>query len=157
MIYLIGFPGFGTDNIYETEIYNKVMSICNSFFFIVRNLIIKENKNAIILNTLFKNTMDHTDIISSNRFIKSCFFIINNDIKQYITENELKDGKQQIKQTINNKIEDINIKLSFFNAQYYSNYYNSLYYFYNVTDLFDMEHKNLTKYCNNIFLNPESF
>ena len=37
MIYLIDFPGYGTGNVFETEIYQKVISICNAFIFVVRN------------------------------------------------------------------------------------------------------------------------
>lgn len=55
MIFLIDFPGFGTENIFEKkEIYNKVMSICNSFIFVVRNSVIKENSSQIKLKSIFE-------------------------------------------------------------------------------------------------------
>ncbi len=43
MIYLIDLPGYGTRNIFETQIYKKIISICNAFIFVVRNSVIKEN------------------------------------------------------------------------------------------------------------------
>ena len=42
MIYLIDFPGYRTENVFEKEIYIKVMSICSSFILAVRNTVIKE-------------------------------------------------------------------------------------------------------------------
>ena len=54
MIYLIDFPGFGTGNIFEkNNIYNKVMSICHSFIFVVRNSVIKENSCQRKLKEIF--------------------------------------------------------------------------------------------------------
>ena len=53
MIYLIDFPGYGTGNIFEKVLYKKVMSICNSFVFVVRNSVIKENKTQELLEGIF--------------------------------------------------------------------------------------------------------
>ena len=56
MIYFIDFPGFGTGNrnIFESKnIYMKVMSICNSFIFVVRNSVIKENTCQSKLKEIF--------------------------------------------------------------------------------------------------------
>jgi hypothetical protein len=36
MIYLIDFPGFGTENFFEKKIYKNVMTICNSFFLLLK-------------------------------------------------------------------------------------------------------------------------
>ena len=47
-LYLIDLPGFGTENIFEKNIYIKLMSIFNSFIFTLRNSIIKDdNKNVL--------------------------------------------------------------------------------------------------------------
>ena len=48
-LYLIDFPGYVTGNIFETEIYKNIMSICNAFIFVVRNSVIKENDRIKIL------------------------------------------------------------------------------------------------------------
>ena len=54
IIYLIDFPGFGTGNIFEKKkIYDKVMSICNSFIFVVRNSVIKDNTCQNRLKQIF--------------------------------------------------------------------------------------------------------
>ena len=42
-IYLIDFPGFGTDNKFvSNELYKKVLSFSNSFIYIFKNSVIKE-------------------------------------------------------------------------------------------------------------------
>jgi hypothetical protein len=53
-IFLIDFPGFGTGNIFEKKnIYNKVLSICHLFVFVVRNSVIKENSFKSKLKDIF--------------------------------------------------------------------------------------------------------
>ena len=157
MIYLIDFPGFGTENFFEKKIYKNVMTICNSFFFIVKNLKINENSNALILNNLFSKTMDQTNIISSNKFLKSCFFIVNNEKEQTTKEYDLELGKKQIQEIIKNETEKEDIKLCFFNAEYYSNFNNYYNYFFDLNNLFKNEYKNFQEYNNNIFKYPEKY
>ena len=156
MIFLIDFPGFGTENFYEKDIYQKVMTICNSFLFIVKNLKINEKINAKVLNNLFYKTMNQTNIFSSNNYLESCLFIVNNEKEQTTTENDLELGKKQIKEMIQiqtakekdkekekEKDKDKeNIKLCFFNAHYYSLYNNYYNYFYDLNKLFKDEYKN---------------
>ena len=79
MIYLIDFPGFGTGNVFEKEIYNKVMSICNNFIFVVRNSVIKEKNAKRILDSIFQQAKEQKKKLSS-QFIKSCLFVLNNDV-----------------------------------------------------------------------------
>jgi hypothetical protein len=161
MIFLIDFPGFGTENFYEKDIYQKVMTICNSFLFIVKNLKINEKINAIVLNNLFYTTMNQTNSISSSKFIGSCFFIVNNEKNQTTTENDLEIGKKQIKEIIKSQREKEkekeNIKLSFFNAQYYSLYNNYYNYFFDLNKLFKEEYKNFQDDNYNIFKYPENY
>ena len=157
MIYLIDFPGFGTENFFENNIYKNVMTICNSFFFIVKNLKINENNNALILNNLFFKTMDQTNIISTNKFIKSCFFIVNNQKEQTTSNNDLELGKRQIQEIIKNEIKKENINLSFFNAEFYSHFNNYYNYFFFLFNLFKKEYKNFQEYNSNIFKYPEKY
>ena len=157
MIYLIDFPGFGTGNFFENNIYKNIMTICNSFFFIVKNLRIKESNNALILNNLFLKTMDQTNIISSNKFIKSCFFIVNNEKEQTTSDIDLESGKRQIQGIIKNEIEKENINLSFFNAEFYSHFNNYYNYFFDIDFLFKKEYKNFQEYNSNIFKYPEKY
>ena len=58
MIYLIDFPGYGTGNVFEKEIYNKVMSICNSFIFVARNTVIKEKNSRTVLKQIFQQAKE---------------------------------------------------------------------------------------------------
>ena len=157
LVFLIDFPGFGTENFFEKDIYRKVMTICNSFLFIVKNLKINENSNAIVLNNLFYTIMNQTNSISSSKFIESCFFIVNNEKNQTTTENDLEIGKKQIKEIIKSQREKENIKLSFFNAQYYSLYNNYYNYFFDLNKLFKEEYKNFQDDNYNIFKYPENY
>lgn len=53
IIYLVDFPGYSTDNIFvKNNIYEKVLSFCNSFMFIVRNSRFKEQETKKILNLI---------------------------------------------------------------------------------------------------------
>ena len=160
MIYLIDFPGFGTEkekNYFEKELYENILSICNSFFFIIRNLKINENDNAIKINKFLRQAKKKKGIFSLDFFLKSCVFIVNNDSNQSTNEEDLNVGKEQIMNIIPNIINKENINLSFFNAEFYKNYYNYLNYFSDLDDLFKLEYKNYQIYCNHIFKNPELY
>ena len=120
MIYLVNFPGYGTGNVFEAEIYQKVMSICNAFIFVVRNSVIKEHDTKKILDSIFTQAKEQKNKFA-NRFIKSCLFIINNNINQSTEKNALEIAKSDIKYIIKG-VEEENINLTFFNAKNYSNY-----------------------------------
>ena len=94
--YLIDLPGYGTGNIFETKIYKKIMSICNAFIFVVRNSVIKENDTKKILDSMFNQIKEQKNKLS-NRFIKSCLFVLNNDNKQSTGENDIEIAKNDIK------------------------------------------------------------
>lgn len=80
-IYLLDFPGYGTGNLFETQTFSKVMSICDAFIFVVRNSIIKENANAKVLDQIFQQAMEQRGVLSS-KFIKQSIFIINYEGKK---------------------------------------------------------------------------
>ena len=88
MIYLIDFPGFGTGNTFEKTIYSKVMSICNSFIFVVRNSVIKEVKNKEILENIFTQARNQRNKLSSG-FIQNCLFVLNNDNSQTTNKEDI--------------------------------------------------------------------
>ena len=115
MIYLIDFPGYGTGNVFEKEIYNKVMSICNSFLFVVRNTVIKEKNSRTVLKQIFQQAKEQKKKFAS-QFIKSCLFVFNNDEEQKTSQDELNKAKEDIKILISKDIEDEDINLCFFNA-----------------------------------------
>ena len=157
MIYLIDFPGFGTGNFFEKDIYKNVMTMCNSFVFVVKNLKINEKNNSIILNNLFYKTKDQANIFSLKDFLNSCLFIINNDKEQTTTDNDLDLGKIQIQEVIKNEIGKENIKLRFFNAEIYSNYTSYYNYFFDLNNLFKNEYKKFQDYNINVFKYPENY
>ena len=152
-IYLIDFPGFGTKNKFETEIYKKVMSICNSFFFTIKNSVIKENNNQIVLNSLFNEAKEQKQILPS-LFIKSCLFILNNDRSQSSDKKDVDKAKEDINYLIKGINKD-NINLCFYNAKYYSNYNDNKNYFFNIKQTFEFEYQNYLSFKRNIFKSPE--
>ena len=154
MIYLIDFPGFGTSNIFEKKLYKKIMSICNSFIFVVRNSVIKENKNKELLEDIFIQARNQKNKLSSG-FIKNCLFVFNNDNSQTISEEDLNSAKQDISELIKTNIEDINAV--FFNAKYYCNYIDNFNFFFKIKNTFNSEFKKFRSYKNNIFKYPELY
>ena len=154
MIYLIDFPGYGTGNIFEKVLYKKVMSICNSFVFVVRNSVIKENKTQELLEGIFTQARKEKKKLPSG-FIKNCLFVLNNDNTQTTTENDLENAKKDISTLI--KLEKNNINAIFFNAKYYGNYIDNFNYFYNLRNTLNNEYKKYSKYKNNLFKYPELY
>ena len=136
MIYLIDLPGYGTKNVSEIEI-NKVMSICNSFIFVVKNSVIKENKTEKILNQIFTQAKEQKKK-SSSQYAKSCLFVFNNEEAINPTDNDIMKAKSDIQKIINGLDTD-SINLCFFNAKYYSRYCSDLNYFFNLKNTFSNE------------------
>jgi len=162
MIYLIDFPGFGTNNKFEeNDIYEKALSICNSFIFVVRNSVIKENSCQRQLKSLFEYAQQNSFI---SKFVKSSLFILNNDLEQSTTENDLNQVKDDIIQMIYNKnmnLDDIksirkDIKLCFFNAKYYYNFCSNYNYFYDLDNLLHKEYQNYKDSKYSYYRNPKS-
>ena len=154
MIYLIDFPGYGTGNVFEKEIYNKVMSICNSFIFVVRNSVIKEKNAKRILDSIFQQAKEQKKKLSS-QFIKSCLFVLNNDIDQSSTEEDINKAKGDIRNIIKG-VEEKDINLCFFNAKYYSNYCYNYNYYFNWNNSLNLEYKNFQDIKTRIFSNPSA-
>ena len=153
-IYLIDFPGFGTNNKFENEIYKKAMGISNSFIFTIKNSIIKDNNNQIALNTIF-NEAKHQKKILPSLFIKSCLFIVNNDKSGTISQKDLDRAKEDIKYLIKCSNKD-NINICFYNAKYYSKYSNGRNYFVNRTQTFEFEYNNYLAQKRDFYKNPET-
>ena len=73
--------------------YNKLMSICNLFIFVVRNSFIKENTTKRILDSIFTHAKEKKNKLTS-QFIKSCLFVLNNDQNQATTQKNLEKQKE---------------------------------------------------------------
>ena len=155
MIYLIDFPGFGTGNSFETKLYSKIMSICNSFIFVVRNSVIKEVKNKEVLGNIFTQARNQRNKLSSG-FVQNCLFVLNNDNTQVTNEKELENAKKDIREILelneNNKVNAV-----FFNAKYYNHYLDYFNCFFKINKTFNDEYKKFRNYKNNIFKNPELY
>ena len=152
-IFLIDFPGFGTRNNFENEIYKKVMSISNSFIFTIKDGVIKDNNNQNALSSLFNEAKKQKQSLSS-LFIKSCVFISNNFNSHSTSQNDLDKAKDELNY-LSDAINKDKINLCFYNAQYYSNYINSKNYFFNIKQTFEFEYKNYISFQRNIFKDPE--
>ena len=150
-IYLIDLPGFGTENIFEKAINLKLMSICNSFIFTVRNSVIKENNQKLILNEIFQKIKEEKKIFSSS-FMKSCLFVLNNDENQTTTKEDLQKARNDISELT--KVKD-NINLCFYNAKRYLIYCNNYNYYYNLENTLANEYKEYLKINNDIYKNPD--
>ena len=155
MIYLIDFPGYGTNNVFELELYKKVISICNSFIFVVKNSVIKETLTKDKIEEIFREAMEQKKKLPSG-FIKSCLFILNNDNTQTKTEEDLEIAKEDINSIIK-QIDKKNINVSFFNAKYYLNYIINYNFFFKIQNTFQKEYKKFFAYKNDIFVNPEKY
>ena len=152
MIYLIDFPGYGTKNVSENEI-NKVMSICNSFIFVVKNSVIKENKTQKILNQIFTQAKEQKKK-SSSQYAKSCLFVFNNEEAINPTDNDIMKAKSDIQKIINGLDQD-SINLCFINAKLISKYCSDFNFFFNLKNSFSNEYKNFSSSNHSIFIYPE--
>ena len=155
MIYLIDFPGFGTGNVFEKRnTYDKVMSICNSFIFVVKNAVIRENSAQSKLQAIFDQAQIQKKKLSS-QFIKSCLFILNNEKEQTTTDNDLNQAKKDINKILNNSEDLFNdINACFFNAKYYENYCKIYNYFYKLDDTITKEYEEYKNRKSSFFKNP---
>ena len=157
MIYLVDLPGYGTNNIFEKEIYKKFLSISSSFIFVVKNRLIKENFTQEIVQNIFEQAKIQKKI-SSSLFIQSCLFIFNSENDEEIKNEELTNAKNDIISIINELKNDDkdNINICFFKAKYYLNYCNNLDYFSNIENSLMNDYKKFSLYKHNIFLYPEN-
>jgi hypothetical protein len=157
MIYLVDLPGYGTNNIFEKEIYKKFLSISSSFIFVVKNRLIKENFTQEIVQNIFEQAKIQKKI-SSSLFLKFCLFIFNSENDEEIKNEELTNAKNDIISIINELKNDDkdNINICFFKAKYYLNYCTNLDYFSNIENSLMNDYKKFSLYKHNIFLYPEN-
>ena len=155
MIYLIDFPGFGTGNSFEKKLYSKVMSICNSFIFVVRNSVIKEVKNKEVLGNIFTQARNQRNKLSSG-FVQNCLFVLNNDNSQTTNQKDLENAKKDIREILELN-ENNEVNATFFNAKYYNHFLDYFNCFFKIKKTFNDEYKKFRTYKNNIFKNPELY
>ena len=143
MIYLIDLPGYGTKNFFKSDICKKVISICNCFFFVSRNSVIKNKETKSMLDS-FILTKDSKQNFTS-KLIKSSLFIFNNDINQSSSLENLNSGKNDIKSLIKG-IEEDDINLCFYNAKQYINFCRTYNYFYDLENTLNKEYNSYNDY-----------
>ena len=159
-IYLIDLPGYGSENNFlEYEITQNLINISKCFVFVVRNSVIKENNTKKLIEKIFKEIKEIKGKIDSG-IIKSCFFILNNNNSQKITEEDLKSTRKDILELldINCDIDDGNkydINLSFFNAKLYCNYCDNFIYFFNLKETLKNEFNNYLERKENLYKLPD--
>ena len=138
-IFLIDFPGYGTNSIFQKNIIPKIFKFCNCFAFVVKDSKIKEEENQKILKEALKTIeTSHDKLI--NGFIKSCLFISNLFPQtQTIDNTDLEKGKRDIKELTNVKNEkDINI--CFIRADKCLRGRNNYNYFFNIEETIEDEY-----------------
>ena len=155
IIYLIDFPGYGTENNLQKELYKKVMRICNSFIFIIKNSLIKVDTDQNFINELLDDIMKQKHKLLSG-IIQSCLFVINNEKSLQTTKNDLFNVIDDIKSIIKG-INEKDINACFFNPIFYMNYLESFNYFYNITESIQDEYNNYCEYKYHNFTIPEIF
>ena len=157
MIYLIDFPGYGTNNKFiEKNICSKVLNMSKFFIFTLRNSIIKENNTKLVLDKLFNQVKNQKKQFKSG-LINSCLFLLNNDNCKETTFEEKEKAKKDIIDMIYTKdtVDKNDINLCFFNAKYYCDYCNNYNYFFNLKKTFPLEYENYLSSRINIFKFPE--
>ena len=158
MIYLIDFPGFGTDNRFvSNEIYKKVLSFCNSFLYVFKNSVIKEENTQKNLYSIFNQIKNDKNKLPSG-IIRSYMFIMNNFNSQSINENDIAKARKDIKYILDNEDDNINnnaINLCSINAQFYSDYLSLYNYFNNVENSLEYEFNRYLTEKYNVFKFPE--
>ena len=157
MIYLIDFPGYGTNNKFiEKKICSKVLSMSKFFIFTLRNSIIKENNTKLVLEQLVNQVKNQKKQFKSG-FVKSCLFLLNNDNCLETTLEDKEKAKKDIIDMIytNDTVDKNDIKLCFFNAKYYCDYCNNYNYFFNFKKTFSLEYENYSNSKINIYKCPE--
>ena len=156
MIYLIDFPGYGTSRKFmEQKKCENIIANSSSFILAIKNSIFKENSTKQILDSMFNKAK----ILQSKKYsgiIKSCLFILNNNNSLTITENDSDAAKKNISEII--KVDETNdINLCFYNAKFYSQYYEYYNYCFKLRETLNIEYNRYLRNKNIIFKSPENY
>ena len=148
-IFFIDFPGYGTKNSFENDIYPKIFEFCNCFAFIVRDSKINEKENKDVLNKALEVIEKSHKKLTVNGFIKSCFFICNIfDNTQTDKEEDIIKAKKDIKKLTNVENED-DINVCFIRALEDLDNIKNLNFFFDIEETINKEYDKFNN--NNIF------
>ena len=145
-IFFIDFPGYGTKNSFENDIYPKIFELCNCFTFIVRDSRIYEKENQKMLSQALNVIEKSHKKLSVNGFIKSCFFICNIfDDTQTDKKEDIINAKKEIKKLTRVENED-DINVCFVRAS--KDLYNikNLNFFFNIEETIKNEYDKFNSY-----------
>ena len=159
MIYIIDFPGYGTNSKFmEKEICKEIISNSSSFIFTIKNTLIKVDNTKKILMSMFKEAKNLKKKLYSG-ILNSCLFILNNDNSQKTTEEDFQKAKKDIQEilNINDKDNEDDINICFFNAKYFTEYCQIYNYFFNIKETIKFEYNNYLRNQNIIYKTPEYY
>ena len=145
-IFFIDFPGYGTKNIFENDIFPKIFELSNCFTFIVRDSRIYEIENQTILNKALEVIKQSHKKFTVNGFIKSCFFVCNIfDNTQTDKEKDIINAKKDIKELTNVKNEE-DINVCFIRALKDLDSIKNLNFFFNIEETIKEEYDKFNDY-----------
>ena len=145
-IFLIDFPGYGNNNYFENNIFQKIFSLCNCFTFMMRDSRIFEKETQIILSKALEIIKESHYKFTVNGFIKSCLFICNIfDKTQTDDDKDIMIAKNDIQELTKVK-NDKDINICFVKALKYSNDINNLNFFFDIEETINEEFQKFNGY-----------
>ena len=157
-IYLIDFPGFEDKNQLQNFIGTNILSIFDSFVFVLRDSLIDDSSCREFLWGIFNQAMENKGKIVEG-FIKNCLFVLNlDDNKKNLGNISLKSYKDNIKTIINApKEKNIDINVFTLKAKSLSRDFNLHNYYFNIKDTINSSFKSYCKINSSVFKNPEIY
>ena len=153
MIFLIDLPGIGTGEFFRKKIYNKFINICNSFIFVHKNSVVRNQDTKSLFDCFIQ--AEESKSVFFTKFIKSSLFIFNQFEKNSSSNDEIEKVKFDIQRMI--KGIDINeLKICFYNSKDYFNYCSIYNYFYDWENTMKNEYENYKNMNSSFFRNPKT-
>lgn len=152
MIYLIDLPGIGTGEFFGKKIYNKFINICNSFIFVHKNSVVRNQDTKSLFDCFIQ--AEESKSVFFTKFIKSSLFIFNQFEKNSSTEDEIEKVKDDIQRMIKG-IDKNELKICFYNSKDYFNYCSIYNYFSDWGNTMKNEYEQYKNMNSSFFKNPK--
>jgi len=153
MIYLIDLPGIGTGEFFGKKIYNKFINICNSFIFVHKNSVVRNQDTKSLFDCFIQ--AEESKSVFFTKFIKSSLFIFNQFEKNSSTEDEIEKVKDDIQRMIKG-IDKNELKICFYNSKDYFNYCSIYNYFSDWGNTMKNEYEQYKNMNSSFFKNPKT-
>jgi hypothetical protein len=153
MIYLIDLPGIGTGEFFGNKIYNKFLHICNSFIFVHKNSIVRNQDTKSLFDYFIQAKESKSEFFT--KFIKSSLFIFNQFEKKSSTIDEIEKVKLDIQRMIKG-IDKNELKVCFYNSKDYFNYCSIYNYFYEWENTMKNEYENYKNMDSSFYKNQKT-